>query len=626
MKYGRFLRILTMTSILSLLLLALTVTPALAAGNFEITPKTGTIGDSIEIYGYGFNPSTQIRIYFAADAAILGDSLNTDVDTYQRIYNTFTVPADGTFIFNFQVPSVLNEGSDDETVTTGPYYIYATPSASTQIIGVGTFTVESPGKITLVDPDEGQVDSEIEITGTGFDSREYITVEYDGDEIDIKSGDRASSSGEFTATIIVPESTAGDHIITVTGDTSGITATDIFTVEPAITLTPASGPPGTTVTVSGTGFGDRSNLDIIEFDGDDIATSGDDDTDSSGNFDFTFAVPATGSGSYTVAIEDEDNNSAEAEFTIAAAVITVNPTSGYAGIAISVNGTGFQASKSITITFDNTNITTANSDANGSFNTSFAAPSRTTGTYKIRASDGTNTVEGNFEIGISTTITPTTSATAPGYVGTKVSISGIGYTAGAALTVKYDTEQVATTIIGSDGTFSVTFNVPVSKGGAHTINVTDNTNTRQFAFFLDSTPPSYPVPLKPEMGVELKEEVYFDWENVTDPSGVTYALQIATSEAFSGGSILLEETAIKNSDYTLATLDILKPVEKEKPYYWHVRAIDGASNTSEWSGTGTFYIASGFSLSQTTIYTIIGIVAFVFALFAFWLGRKTSYY
>ncbi len=627
MKYGRFFRILTITSILSILLLMITATPALAVGNFEIAPRTGVVGDSVEIYGYGFNPAIALRVYFAADTAILGDSLTIDVDTYQRIA-TVTSAADGTFIFNFPVPSVLTEGADDQTVTTGTYYIYATLSGNTLIIAVGTFTVESPGTITL-DVDTGPVDTEVEISGEGFANREYITIEYDGDEVDIESGDsRTSTSGEFVSTIIIPESTAGDHTITVTGDTSSITASADFTVEPAITINPESGPAGTTVTVSGTGFGDRSNIDIVDFDGDDISneTQGDSRTDSSGSFDFTFVVPAISAGTYALEVEDEDNNSAAAEFTLGAASMTIAPASGYAGTTVTVNGTGFKASTAITTSFDNTSMTSVTSNASGNFSTSFAVPSRPTGTYKIKATDGTNTAENDFEIGTSTTISPETSASAPGYVGAAVTINGIGYTPGAALTVKYDTAQVASAIVSSDGTFSVTFNAPVSQGGAHTINVAGSINSRQFTFFMESTPPSYPVPLKPENGLEVKKEVHFDWENVTDPSGLTYTLQIATSEDFASSSVLLEETGLSTSEYTLTTLDVLQPVEKDVPYYWHVRAVDGAGNKSEWSGAGKFYIATGLKLSQGLTYTIIGVGAFLFAVLAFWLGRKTAYY
>ena len=114
------------------------------------------------------------------------------------------------------------------------------------------FTVENVAEITL-DHDEGIVGTEVEISGIGFDSNEDIIVEYDDNEVDIESGDSdTDNDGEFVCTIIIPESTAGDHTIKVTGDDSGVEAEATFTVEPQISISPESGAAGDTVTVSGT--------------------------------------------------------------------------------------------------------------------------------------------------------------------------------------------------------------------------------------------------------------------------------------------------------------------------------------------------------------------------------------
>ena len=53
---------------------------------------------------------------------------------------------------------------------------------------VAEFTVTA-GEITDFDPDDGPVGTEVDITGDSFAEDEQITVEYDGDEIDIESGD-----------------------------------------------------------------------------------------------------------------------------------------------------------------------------------------------------------------------------------------------------------------------------------------------------------------------------------------------------------------------------------------------------------------------------------------------------
>lgn len=154
---------------------------------------------------------------------------------------------------------------------------------------------------------------------------------------------------------------------------------------------------------------------------------------------------------------------------------------------------------------------------------------------------------------------------------------------------------------------------------------------------MDSTPPSPPALLQPEMGAKAKAEAHFDWTEVTDPSGVTYTLQIANGEEVfnseAAESYELEKTGLTLSEYTLAKSEKLQPVSKKRPLYWRVKAVDGASNESEWSNVGSFYV--GFYLSQQSliygignirdadqIKIIIGIFVVILALLAFWLGRR----
>jgi hypothetical protein len=128
------------------------------------------------------------------------------------------------------------------------------------------------------------------------------------------------------------------------------------------------------------------------------------------------------------------------------------------------------------------------------------------------------------------------------------------------------------------------------------------------------------------MGIKADAETYFDWESVTDPSGVTYTLQIASSEDFSQEFMVLEKTGLTESEYTLTSEERLDSVSEDAPYYWRVKAVDGASNESGWTGTGAFYVGIKFGIPQPIIYLIIGICAVLLAGFTFWLGRKTAYY
>lgn len=645
MKYNKIFGTLVVALTLALLAAALPATPALAAGeDIDLDPERGKIGQRIDITGEDFFASDTVEravnIIFSKDDP--GSYIHYTNDTYE-IVKVKLLKSDGTFSTYFDVPDELNDGSPDVDVSDGDYYVFVTyyypplipgdaPYLHTTVLETVEFTVVS-GELTL-DDDEGVVGTEVEITGEGFDEEEDIEVKYDDDDIDIESGDdETDDDGEFTCTIIIPASTTGDHTITVSGEDSGLEATAEFTVEEEITITPESGAAGATITVSGTGFGDEVAV-TITFDDDEVTTTPTSvTTNSKGGFTATFTALPRGPDSYHVEAEDADGTSDKVRFTIATA-LSLSPDSGYAGDEITVSGTGFQLKTSVIITFYNENVETVDTDFYGSFRTSFTVPDLAAGSYKVTAKDGVNTKEADFDIGLSVSISQTTSVTSPGYVGMELTIEGFGFKPNATVTIVYTTEPVVLKTVATDakGYFSATFNIPSSSGGAHTITATDNTNTKSFTFVMESTPPSAVYLQLPLNGSKLKEWK-FDWcgdiidlsKEVTDDSlPITYTLQIAANAVFSEGSIVLEKTGLILSEYTITKAERLESVSKETPYYWRVTAIDAASNKTN-SGTGSFYVGSS-GIPPAVTYTLIGIGALLLGVLGFWLGRKSAYY
>ncbi len=353
-----------------LLLLALPASTALAAEDISLDPDEGEIGERIDITGDGFNESYYntdidyhyyyVDIYFASVEADEGDDIDDEVENYERVKSGLYVDEYGEFDSYFDVPEELTDGDEDEIVGGGTYYVYVTYDDDTNIEAVAEFTVIA-GEIEL-DVDEGQVGTELSISGTDFSDDEEITIEFDDEELAIESGDyETDRDGEFESTVIIPESTAGEHIITVT-DESGGEAEATFTVEPEIAVTPSDGSSGETVTVKGTGFGGDMEV-IIEFDGDEIASH---TTDDYGSFERSFTLPAKSSGAYEIAAEDEEGNQADASLNIASN-ISLTPMTGNVGTQISVSGTGFPANQPVTVTYDQQTVGTGTTDSNGIF-------------------------------------------------------------------------------------------------------------------------------------------------------------------------------------------------------------------------------------------------------------------
>ncbi len=533
MKYNKICCILALSAILTLLLSVSAVTTQAAGGVIRLDPEEGKIGDWIEISTYGFDAGKVVRLYFSSDKADKGDDIDGEVTTYERITDDI-----------FTVPDKLTDGSREEDVHGGDYYVYAAYGSSKEIIAVATFTVID-GEICL-DPEEGTVGSEVEISGEELRKNQKITVEYDGDKVDIISGDNETDSdGQFTCTVIIPESAIGDYTITVI-DESGNKPEAEFTVKPKITLSPAEQEAGKEVEVSGTGFS-RKDAIVVTLDGYRIDTTpAFIETNRHGSFNCSFAVSLYDSyGTRKVEATDRSFNRAEAQLTV------------LAGIWLS----------------------------------------------------------------------PATSPTSPGHVGMELIIHGVGFIANAMVTITYseDDEVItgATATADAGGNFMVSFTVPPSIAGSHAITATDGTSTATSTFTMESQAPPMPMPLLPKLTSTAEAEAHFDWEDVTDPSGVSYTLQVASDADFT--TIVLEKEGLSHSEYTVAEEEKLESTEKEAPYYWRVKAVDGTSNESEWTYPRLFYVGfSWTSIPDWVWYTFYGLGVLLLGILGFWVRRKIA--
>jgi len=138
---------------------------------------------------------------------------------------------------------------------------------------------------------------------------------------------------------------------------------------------------------------------------------------------------------------------------------------------------------------------------------------------------------------------------------------------------------------------------------------------------MEAKAPPMPVPLLPKVASVAEAEAHFDWEDVDDLSGVTYTLEVASDADFT--TIVLEKEGLPHSEYPVTKEEKLESTEKEVPYYWRVKAVDGASNESEWAPSGLFYVGfSWTSIPDWVWYTFYGLGGLLLVILGFWVRRR----
>ena len=293
-------------------------------------------------------------------------------------------------------------------------------------------------------PKQGAVGSLVDVYGAGFAADSPISIYFSSDvaiadyliDTQVDAYEKVAtvnttSLGDFSTYFNVPavlndgsvtrSVTGGTHyVIAAYGLNKTIRAVYQYTVNvvAVATISPTSGKVGDSLTVSGTGFGASRSI-AVTFDGTGVATTA---SNSGGSFSVSFTVPESVAGSHQVAVSDGTTTKTQT-FTVAP-VTNFTPSTGNVGTEVTVSGTGFGASRSISVTFDGTEIATTSSDANGSFNTVAAIPEHRYGSFQLIASDDTNAGSSSFTITPVADITP-----ASGFVGTEVTVSGTGFAA-----------------------------------------------------------------------------------------------------------------------------------------------------------------------------------------------------
>jgi hypothetical protein len=200
-----------------------------------------------------------------------------------------------------------------------------------------------------------------------------------------------------TGVIAGTPTTTGASSVTVTAtDVNGGSASTTFqwTIvarTPGISLQPSSGPPGSSVAISGTGFFPGSTVDV--YFGAASSPTASFTADPSGNITGMLAIPSSlPKGPQSVQANDGHGDISNTTFTVTAG-LTLKPSSGPPGSGVAVTGTGFVPGSTVDVYFGGATSPIASFTAgpSGGFTGTFLIPtSAGTGPQSVLANDGSH--------------------------------------------------------------------------------------------------------------------------------------------------------------------------------------------------------------------------------------------
>jgi len=506
-------------------------------------------------------------------------------------YESGTVPSTG--IVTFTVPETYG----------GAHTVKVQSPSGTQVFS-SYFTVLPSISIS---PDSSAVGESISVSGTGFgDSESSIEILFD--DSSVETGIEADSDGSWSSSFTAPASCGGTHEIDAYGsetDESDVEEVD-FTIEPAITVSPTSCGVGCAITVKGSGFDeDETSIKVLL---DDTKIKTGITADSNGSWSVTFNVPSTYSGTHSINASGSSTDTSDIDdlsFTVVSG-ISVDKTSVYVGDVVAVTGTGFgESESSIYVTFDGINQgSSVRADETGQWKASLTVPAAVNGTHTLDAY-GSTTYASSIDDGKLTILAKIVLSPTEGNVGDTVIINGTGFTGGKTIVVTFGTVSVLSNVNSdSSGSFAGTVKAPKGAGGDINVVATDANNVSATSVFaMDKTAPSVPQIKSPESGATVgfigNTKVDFKWGDVTDPSGISYDIQVATDSDFK--DIVFEHSGLTAAEYKSTDTEALQRGQ----HYWRVRAVDGANNPSDWTATTRFKAGA---LSLTVIIIILAVI------------------
>lgn len=531
----------------------------------------GKIGDTVQVKGSRFTANSWVKCYFSSQKVATKSSIDSQITVYKYL-GWFFVDNAGNADANtrFKIPEALSDGKDKADVHGGDYYIYFTYYDKKEVL---TITQYQP-------PEETEMPDPLPVFANP------------------------------------PQAFAKFGIV-------------LSTIE----IAPAEGKVNTPTSINGEGF--RSGQKItVRYDGEKVAiASGDEKTDSAGRVNCRIIIPESTGGKHTVTITDESGNAPQTDFTVKSEIF-LNPVAQSVDGLVEVSGTGFGERKIVSISLDGHTLYIPSAPVHttryGSFHTSFTLPFNFAyidgGKGKITVTDPYNDATTDLTISPITPVIqliPETTLASPGHVGMEITITGRWFPAQDTVKLTYEGEEkpLATVQVNADRSFSTRIIVSPGTGGEHKITATYGKTDAVAIFVMEQQAPPIPTLRSPEFTRASPDVPDLYWTEATDPSGITYTIQVARDTLF--GNTLVEKKGLTTTRYLFTTEERRLLSEGDSTWYWRIKAIDGASNESEWSALGLFFVGSSWTqVPEWGIYIWTGLGLLLAIVASLWLRKR----
>ncbi len=410
-----------------------------------LTPEVGQVGSSLNISGSGLAPDTDYNYCFeSASAACPAGSSSFESNSTGGMLPPSGVP------LSLTVPAVAG----------GKYHVdisYISDGTAT-LIGSAPFTVEGNVSSTAY---AATVGTRVVANGTGLPGSDAYTVSWSSGPV-LCSGN-TTANGTLDCSFTVPPSGYGPTSIGTLVE-SELYLFTLF-VLPLLTVTPASGPVGTTVEAQVSGFVPSHSTDFNWTSSTPVCTG---TTNASGSLSCPFSVPATPNGAHRIQAA-AGASTAASSFDVTSAV-SATPLNGTVGSSSSLSGSGFGADSNFAATWNGSVTLCAGlTDAAGNLSCTFHVPIAPGGSTPIVVQQGSLSVTIYFLVQPSLAASP-----AEGAVGSHVEAIAYGLVPGTTFSFGWN---ASTTFCSgpspTDGAYFCNFTVPMAPAGSYDLAASD---------------------------------------------------------------------------------------------------------------------------------------------------------